>query len=228
MKPTVALSVRRVAVVVGLVLALFAGQALAAMSAPTGGVASTGRVIGQTGFAYLGGLRTFAAAVLWVRLEPLFHVYYEGRQIKDLKEFLPTMRLVQTLDPKFEAAYYNAAWIVARRGRMAEAFDIAKDGIANNPDSGILRANYVQLLLMDDKVGNLKEARGHAVFGVGPKARWANADDQYEGYATFRVVFELSGDQVAVDGINAILKQLQAQGAQPGQDSDGPVSPGGN
>jgi tetratricopeptide (TPR) repeat protein len=221
------LSLRWVAVVVALVIVLFAGQALATASAPAGGLAATGRVMGQTGFAYLGGLRTFAAAVLWNRLEPLFHGYYNGKEVSQLKEFLPTMRLVQALDPQFEQAYYNAAWIVARRGRIDDAIDIAHEGITNNPTSGILHANYVQILLMKDKKKNLEEAYKSAVIGVGPTARWATADDQYEGYAIFRTVFKLKGDAVMVGKINKVLEQLSAQGAQPGQE-DSHTIPGGN
>lgn len=221
-------SVRVAAVALMLAVVMFAGQALATASAPAGGVASTGRVIGQTGFAYLGGLRTFAAAVLWGRLETLYDGYYEGTQVKDLNEFLPTMRLVQTLDPQLEQVYYNAAWILARRGRMSEGLKIAREGIANNPNSGLLRANYVQLLIIDDKSGNLNEAYKHAVFGIGPKARWANADDQYEGYGIFRTVFRLKGDQATVDKINALQEQLSSQGATPGLERDPSVVPGGN
>jgi len=222
------LSLRWAAVVVALIIVLFAGQALATASAPAGGLAATGRVMGQTGFAYLGGLRTFAAAVLWNRLEPLFHGYYNGKEVSQLKEFLPTMRLVQALDPQFEQAYYNAAWIVARRGRIDDAIDIAHEGITNNPTSGILHANYVQILLMKDKGKNLEEAYKSAVIGVGPTARWATADDQYEGYAIFRTVYKLKGDAVMVGKINKVLEQLSAQGAQPGQEDDEHAIPGGN
>ena len=228
MKPAATSSARLVAVALMLVVVMFAGQALAAASAPAGGVASTGRVIGQTGFAYLGGLRTFAAAVLWARLEPLYDGYYEGKSVDQLKEFLPTMRLVQTLDPQLEQVYYNAAWIVARRGRMDEALAIARDGIANNPNSGLLRANYVQLLLIDDKIGNLDEEYKHAVFGVGPNARWANTDDQFEGYGIFRTIFRLKGDTATVKKINAVQAQLKEQGAQPGSEGYLHVAPGRN
>jgi len=199
---------------------LIAGQALAAVSAPSGGVASTGRLIGQTGFAYLGGLRTFAAAVLWARLEPLFHGYYDSGQVKELDEFLPTMRLVQTLDPQFEQAYYNAAWILARRGNMDEALTIAREGIANNPSSGLLRANYVELLLLDDTSTHLDEALANAVFGLSSDARWANYDDQFEGYAVFRTVYALRGDQPQVDRINAVLDKMDADGVVSVQDED--------
>lgn len=228
MKPTATSSVRMVVVASMLVVVMFAGQALAAVSAPAGGVASTGRVIGQTGFAYLGGLRTFAAAALWARLEPLYDGYYANKSVDQLKEFLPTMRLVQTLDPQLEQVYYTAAFILARRGRMDEALAIARDGIANNPNSGLLRANYVQLLVMDDKMGNLDEAYKQAVFGIGPKARWANTDDQFEGYGIFRTIFRLKGDTATVKKINAVQAQLRAAGATPGQAGGILVTPGGN
>ena len=203
-----------------LVAVLVAGQALAVVSAPTGGVASTGRLIGQTGFAYLGGLRTFAAAVLWARLEPLFHGYYDVEQVRELDEFLPTMRLVQTLDPQFEQAYYNASWILARRGNMDEAFTVAREGIANNPSSGLLRANYVELLLLEKTPAHLDEALANAVFGLSSKARWANFDDQFEGYAVFRTVYALRGDQPQVDRINAVLDKMSADGVVSGQDDN--------
>lgn len=207
-------------VAVALVIVLLAGQALAAASAPAGSVASAGRVIGQTGFAYLGGLRTFAAAVLWNRLEPIFHGYYDGRDLSQLPEFLPTMRLVQTLDPQFEQVYYNAAWFLYRRGKMDEALRIAREGIVNNPRSGILHANYVQLLLIDDKVGNLETAYKSAAIGVGSDALWMSADDQFEGYGIFRTVYKLKGDQAMVDRINEVQAILRTQGAQPGRDED--------
>lgn len=213
-------SLRMLLAVIVLVAILITGQALAAVSAPAGGVASTGRLIGQTGFAYLGGLRTFAAAVLWARLEPLFHGYYEGGQVKELDEFLPTMRLVQTLDPQFEQAYYNAAWILARRGNIDEALSIAREGIASNPSSGLLRANYVELLILDDKAAHLDEARTNALFGLSADASWANVDDQFEGYAVFRTVFALKGDQPMVDKINAALDRMSADGAVSVQDDD--------
>ena len=85
-----------------LVAVILGGQALAGIAAPAGAAASTGRVLGQTGFAYIGGLRTFAAAVLWNRLDPLFHVYNTDQPIEKRPEFLPTVRMVQMLDPQFE------------------------------------------------------------------------------------------------------------------------------
>ncbi len=207
-------------VALALVAVLLSGQALGTASAPAGALASTGKVMGQTGFAYLGGLRTFAAAVLWNRLEPIFDGYYAGRDLAELPEFLPTMRLVQSLNPQFEQSYYNAAWFLYRRGRMDEALKIAREGIANNPRSGLLHANYVQMLIIDDKVGNLETAYKSARIGVGPDALWMNADDQFEGLGIFRVVFALKGDQATVNKIDKRQAILRIQATQPGSDEN--------
>lgn len=196
-----------------LLVVLVGGQALATASAPPGGVASTGRVIGQTSFAYLGGLRTFAAAVLWSRLDPLFDSYYAGRPIDELVEFLPSMRLVQLLDPQFEQAYYNASFILARRDRMDNALELAREGIRKNPQAGLMLANYAQLLLIQDKKTNLREMLELARQGVRPETRWANVDDQFEGYGIFRTVFDLAGDKQMSAALLKAQETLRQEGA---------------
>jgi tetratricopeptide (TPR) repeat protein len=211
-----------------LLVALIGGQAIASASAPPGGVASTGRVIGQTSFAYLGGLRTFAAAVLWNRLEPLFDGYYSDRNVDEIVMFLTTMRLVQILDPQFEQAYYNASFIVARQGRMNDALDIAREGIKNNPGAGLMLANYAQLLLIQDKKANLPELLKLAEKGIQPEIRWANADDRFEGYGIFRAVFDLAGNQPMVDALQKAQDALKQQGAGQTQGQEGLPTGGGN
>lgn len=203
-----------------LVIVLLGGQALTSASAPPGGLASTGRVVGQTSFAYLGGLRTFAAAVLWNRLEPLFHGYYGDRSVDALVQFLPTMRLVQILDPQFEQSYYNSSFILARRDMVDEALTIAREGIKNNPRSGLLLANYAQLLLMQDKQANLPEMLRLADRGVQPDILWANTDDQFEGYGIFRTVYNLAGNQHMVDALRNAQDILTKQGAGLGIERD--------
>jgi len=223
-RPGVALGVA-VAVLLAI---LIGGQALAVASAPPGGVASTGRIIGQTGFAYLGGLRTFAAAVLWNRLDPLFDGYYHDRNVDEIVMFLPTMRLVQMLDPQFEQSYYNSSFIVSRQGKMEEALDIAREGIKNNPGSGLMLANYAQLLLIQDKKGNMPELLKLAEQAIRPETRWATVDDRFEGYGIVRTVFRLAGNQQMVDAINKAQDALRQQGAGQGEDFPGLPTTGGN
>jgi hypothetical protein len=59
-----------------LALALILGaQALAEASAPPVQQMSQAKVVGQTGFAYLGGLRLMAAGLLWGGLDAQWHQY---------------------------------------------------------------------------------------------------------------------------------------------------------
>ncbi|NTU70822.1 MAG: hypothetical protein HGB10_03250 [Coriobacteriia bacterium] len=208
--------------VIALVLlgALLAGQALSAATAPPGGTASTGRVMGKTTYAYLGGIRTFAAAVLWNRLEPLYHGFYGGRNVDELGEFLPTMRLVQALDPQFEQAYYNSSFMLARRGMMDEALRVARDGLAKNPQSGLMLANLTQLLLMQDKVGNLPEMVTLAEQGASAETKWSNGDDQFEGYGIFMAAFRLAGNDTMVEALRDAQTRLGEQGAGLGVERD--------
>ena len=208
------------AIAIALVVVLLGAQALAIYSAPPEPVAPTGAMLGHTGFEYLGGVRKFVAATLWNRLEPQFHQYGDGRPIDQRLEFLPTMRLVQTLDPQFEQAYYNAAFLLARLGKYDQALGIAREGIANNPDSGLLLANYAQILMMQDPEKNLPEMVKQAEKGVAPTTTWANADDQFEGYGIFRAVFRLAGDTAAAEMMTEAQKRLAEQGAKLGAERD--------
>ena len=165
-------------------------------------------------------MRQFAAAALWNRLEPQFHEYGGGASIDQRLEFLPTIRLVQMLDPQFEQAYYVAAFMLARVGRDAQSLDLAREGVASNPTSGLMRANLAQLLLMQDKVGNLPEALAQAKAGIDPKTTWATGDDQFEGYGIFRTVFKLAGDTTAAEKMTKAQEALREQGAGLGVERD--------
>jgi hypothetical protein len=202
-----------VLVCVALIATILGAQALAAFSAPGGGTTSTGALLGRAGFEYLGGLRKFVAATLWNRLEPQFHLYGEGETIDKRLEFLPSMRLVQMLDPQFEQSYYVSSFMLARIGRVPQAMDVAREGIANNPSSGLMRSNYVQILLLADPVKNLPEAHAQAKAGISPGITWANDDDQFEGYGTFRTVFRLAGDMANAEKMTVEQKRLKARGA---------------
>ncbi len=213
-----------VAIIVALLFALVGVQGLAASVAPAQPVAKTGQLLGDAGFAYLGGLRVFGAAVLWNRLEPQFDQFYDRKQVKDLTFLMPSLYLIQRLDPQFVQSYYNAAFILGQRGQWGEALGVARDGIANNPASGLMRANYVQLLLMQDKQANLAEAYKQSLAGIGPEMTYATPDDQYESLAIFRTAFKLAGRTDLVTAIETRLAELEAAGAQPsglGRSQDG-------
>lgn len=203
---------------------LLSAQAMGAATAPPGGVASTGRVIGQTGFAYLGGLRTFGAAVLWNRLEPIFDGYYHSFDEK-FAVFLPTMRLVLMLDPQFQQAYYVTSYWLLRNGRVPDAIQVAEDGLKNNPTSGLMRANLAEMLFIAGQGQVTPRLLKIAAEGIGPGVQWANSDDQFEGYGIFRAVFNKAGDKRIVEAIKQAQERLQSAGAAPGASVDSTALP---
>ena len=210
----------RVALAFVLLFALLIGaQGLAAANAPAGGVASTGRLVGQTGFAYIGGLRTFAAAVLWNRLDPIWDDYYGNFDAK-FAVFIPTMRLVTMLDPQFQQSYYVTSFWLQRTGRAPQALDVAELGLKNNPTSGLLRANLAQLLIIQSKGKVTPRMLTLAREGVSKNATWANTDDQFEGYGIFKAVFDRAGLKSAAKAVRAAQLVLQANGAAPGVSID--------
>ena len=208
-------------------VAVLAGaQLLAHSSAPDGGVASTGRVIGQTGYAYLGGLRTFGAALLWNRLDPIFHRYYNAKFDKNLVVFMPTMRMVIALDPQFVQAYYYSSYFLAQIGKVDQAVALAVEGIRNNPSSGILRSNYIEVLQLQSPKRNIPKMLEQARIGIGPNMTYANADDKFEAYGVFRSVFTRAGDAPTAEALARAQEQLRQQGAAPGVERD--TSPPGS
>ncbi|PKQ29104.1 MAG: hypothetical protein CVT60_07060, partial [Actinobacteria bacterium HGW-Actinobacteria-10] len=107
--------------IVGLLLLalLFAGQFGADRMAVGTSPVETGLAVGRATFAYLSGLRIFAAQVLWNRIEPLFHEYYEAVPLREQLYMLPTLNAVNMLDPQFQQPYYIAPWILARQGEVS-------------------------------------------------------------------------------------------------------------
>lgn len=202
---------RIAAVGLALVIVLLASQALAFSN--VSGTADATKALGQAGFAYLGGLRVYAAAVLWNRLEPQFHQYYDGLGLGELKFLLPTVRLVQLLDPQFEQAYYNAAYIVQEAGDEKQALEIAREGVANNPNSALMAANLVQILYIQDEEGNKAEYYAEAKRGVSRDMKFANTEDAYEAFAIFRTAFRLAGDEPRAQAVNKVLEKLKESGA---------------
>lgn len=201
---------------------LLAGQWAAAAAAPSAGVADTGRVLGRAGFAYLSGIRTFAAATLWNRLDPQFHEYYHDRQLRDLDFMMPTMRLVVALDPQFTQAYQVSSYIIFRKVGEDQGLEIAREGVANNPNSGIMHSNLAQLLLIHDPEGSRREALQSVSAGLAPGIVWPSEEVEYEGLATMRGVLVALEAPEAVPGMEARLERLRSHGAEIGDhDHDG-------
>lgn len=202
-------------------------QALAAASAPKAGTLSQTAVVGQAGFAYLGGLRLFGAGLLYARLDTQLHQYNSGKNIKDRLDLLPTIRLVQALNPQLEQPYYYVSFVLQQRGMHKEALALAQDGIKANPTSGLLRASYVQLLMMQDRKGNLPTMIQQAQAGLSPKAQYSSVDSQFWSYGVYKSVAHLAGDKEAEQAINAAQQQLGKMSSGANSNANGGGGVGG-
>jgi hypothetical protein len=211
------------AAIVGVVLAqaqVLSGQALAdaaAPSAPNG--ALTGQSVGRAGFAYLTGLRQFAAALLWNRLEPQMHKYY-GEGLGNLGFMLPSIKAIVTLDPQFVEAYYVAPEILIESGqkkgvsaadakaRLQTGLALAKEGVTNNPKSGLMLTSYAQLIWTRGK--DLKAALPYAIASLAPDIVWRTDEEQWDQFALMRSLFLKAGDPARAAQAKAVMDAIDA------------------
>jgi len=198
------------------------GQALAdaaAPEAPNG--ALTGQAMGRAGFAYLTGLRQFGAVLLWNRLEPQMHKYYGGDiGLGKMTFMLPNIKAITMLDPQFVEGYYVAPEILIDSARVSSVpaqeakrrieagLALAKEGIDNNPKSGILLASYAQLIWT--RGDDLKAALAAAKRGMADDIVWRWDDEEWESMAIFKAVFEKSGETTLAAQAQAIRDAIDA------------------
>lgn len=168
-----------------LLAALLGGQALGDAQARGAGFADAGRVLGRTGFAYLTGIRTFAAAVLYARLDPINDGYYPGTSLAQKKFLIPSLYMITLLDPQFEQAYYVAPWILDDADRKGEALRLAREGVANNPGSGLLHASLAQLLVREGDVAGAVAEADKALAAV-----WPDEGQRYNNLASMEAIYQ--------------------------------------
>lgn len=199
---------RVAAAFVALLAVLVATSALALATTPPDAGADTGRLVGRTGSAYLYGLRAYAAAVLWNRIEPLYHDYYSDKPLEQQVELLPSAWLVEKLDPSFEQPYYVAAWVVAKGGDVEQGLEIARRGVESNPRSGLLRASYAQMLLII--AGDPVAARAQSDAALeSPDTYWHSNADRFESLAIFASVYGATGSPETAALLRAELSRMR-------------------
>ena len=200
-----------------MLVVLLVAQAAATALAPSGESTQTGRLLGRAGFAYLSGVRTFAASVLWNRLEPQFHLYYEQMGLAQQTQMMPVIRLVQMLDPQFVQAYYIASWVVSRHGDPAAGLRISREGIRNNPRSGLLRTSYIENMLLQDNQRKaegkskiyLSEAVTQADAAMRADTIWDDDAEKFEGLAVIAAAYKLAGLTEKEQAARAIQDSLR-------------------
>ncbi len=206
-----ALSRKPLALIVAalLLVTLLSGQVIADTLAPTGEAEDTGRTIGRAGFAYLTGIRTYAAAVLWNRLDPLMHEFYDGTTLDEQVYMLPSIRAIIALDPQFDQSYYVASWILARRGAVEEGIELARQGVENNPRSGLLLVNNAQVLFLfgDDT----DEAVRLVVEATEPDIFWRNILEKHDSFAIVESILEVTGDVEGAARVGEEIARIDAE-----------------
>jgi tetratricopeptide (TPR) repeat protein len=203
------------AVALALVACLLGGQALADARVPGRAGAATGAAVGRAGFAYLTGLRRFAALLLWNRLEPQFHAYYSNLALKDERFLLPNMRVVTLLDPQFVQAYYMVPWILLDNGMLADSLEVAREGVANNPDSGILHTSLAQILYL--KTDDVAGAVAQADLAMRPSQLWADSTEQWESMKVLVDIYRKAGEPDRAAAVLLVVQEIEKQlGGAPG------------
>ena len=133
-------------IVVTLLLVAAAAGAAAGRPAPGSelpqAVGSSGAVFARA----LGGVRSAAAAYLWIKLDDAHHEFYGGNMGKE-KSLIPLFRVVTWLDPQLTRAYYVGSYMLWLYGKKQDALAFAHEGLVNNRGSVMLTLNLGQLYL---------------------------------------------------------------------------------
>lgn len=184
-------------IALSLVLVL-GGQAAARAAAPEASGAATGQAVGKAASSYLTGLRTYAAAVLWNRLDPVTHRYYEDVALDDQVFTLTTIAAVQALDPHAIQSYFVGSWILVRNDRKVDGMAMAKNGVENNPTAGLVFINYAQLLWLEEQ--DIVRAAGYAERSISPEMTWVDIETQQNQYLMAAAIFRQAAEDATSRG----------------------------
>ena len=194
----------------GLCLVVLA-QSLAGLTAVGSDGTATGRALGEAGFVYLTGFRSTLAGILWKRVDEQGDQFYEGVDFATQSYMLPTVRIVTMLDPHYVEPYFVGQWVIAHQGQRRQALAMTREGLANNPDSGVLRSSMAQLL--DTFFDHDPRAYQWALKTIAPDSKWRSTEEKFAAWAVARDMFKRYGDQASYVKAVAELKALMRPGA---------------
>ena len=187
---------------------VLSGQYVSDSSLDSGSSAATAQAVGRASNSYLTGIRTYATAVLWNRIDPLLHGYYQDVPLEDQRYILSTIALVEWLSPTFAPAYYVGPWILVRNDRVEDGMAMAQRGVELIPDSGMCRASYAQLLVIerDDIAGAVDQGK----VALGKAIVWTDATEQMNAYASIAQIFRQAGETELADYVAAEIDRIDA------------------
>lgn len=94
----------------------------------------------------LGGLRSAAAAYVWLKVDRLHDEFYGELSAKE-DELIPLYRITTWLNPHIVDAYYVGSYLLYKANRPDEGWRFALEGLRMNPDSSEMELNVGQLAL---------------------------------------------------------------------------------
>lgn len=193
------------ALAVCLVLAL-GGQAVADALVPSASGAATDAAVGRAASSYLTGLRSYVAAAMWNRIDPLLHRYYDGVALDDQRYMLSTIAIVEWLDPHTVRAFSLGAWLLVRNDRVQQGIAMAEDGLKNNPNDAIAFASLAQILWL---YGDKQQAYDVAERAMGDEVVWPGPNESYSWLAMLHDMFEKQGNQTLAAEATSRMKYLE-------------------
>ena len=111
-----------------------------------GSTATAPRDTAQSILDLLGGVRETLAAVLWTKTDEIWHGYF-GEDLTKEPAIFSYFWMITRLNPHYTDAYYFASWMLCRFGKPKQGFDLALEGVRNNPDSEIMQKNLADIYL---------------------------------------------------------------------------------
>lgn len=189
-----------------LVAALLGGQAMTDAGPPATDRTGAALPVGRAGFAYITGLRRFAAVLLFTRLEPQYHEYYIDIPADKLEFLMPSFYLISWLDPEFDQPYYMATWILFKNDREDEAFALARESVAANPRSGLLHASYAQMLRLADR--DVAEQVRQSDAAMRSDIVWKTSNEQWECMTIVADIYSHAGLPEKADRAKAIADRI--------------------
>jgi hypothetical protein len=159
----------------------------------------------------LGGVRQALSAYMWTKTDEVFHEYL-GASISHDQALFPYYWLITRLDPHFTMAFYYASWTLARLGRVDDGFNLALEGLRQNPYSAVLQDNLASMYFYFKK--DPLKARYHIL-----KAIDLTSDPQQKAvYETFLGAIDqvIAGkrkipDVVPFQHVNRLNQQVEEQ-----------------
>jgi hypothetical protein len=197
-------SVRTAVAALVLVACLLAGQAVVVTRAPTFGSAQA--TVGKASFAYLTGLRRFAAMLLFNRIDPQHDTYYQNVPFGQQTFMLTDYNIIVLLDPQFIQAYYIGPQLLVDNDRLREALVLARQGVANNPDSGLLHGTLA--LILYAKTKDLAGAVREADIAMRPNQVWADYNEQWQALRFLEDIYTKARLPARAEQVRRVMAQL--------------------